>query len=284
MVLVIPFLLWGIFFAILIWLVHSIVRYFLRSSLDSTNNFQFLWKDSSSWLVIQYFISGFLIEIGMNFLSAIIFPPHQSFPIIITIQEAEFPFFLFGGLIMILYPVYEIFHTELLKLRESQSLSKDEINDNIIKLSLDYTRYKENTQNPKLSVIKISDDGIILVNAPDGTRYLTKNLMFSLHVEETLEIEGVHSTIDSLELADCTFSKSGGKTAYFTTSNWSDRTESQEKIQKLMANSDFKILNPFIKLSDNEIAEKFSHSEMKSYLKTRQKLKMINEENCDDRY
>jgi len=173
---------------------------------------------------------------------------------------------------------FEIFNTELSTLKKSQLLAKDAMNDKLIEFCIEYTKYRDNTQNPKLPVMQLRNDNMLLVYTPDGTRYLTKNLSFSLQVQEILDYEGVQTSIESLELADCTFIESGDKYAFFKISNWSKRLEDQEQIKKLKSNQDFDTLKPFIRLNANEIAEQFSHSEMKSYLDTRQKLKTINEE------
>jgi uncharacterized membrane protein YqhA len=269
-----PFI-WGIIFAFLIFFVHNIFKFFLIRNLNTLKKINLLLKKLSTVIIIQYFFSGFLFVTGINFLSVlsvIFIPPYQPFPINLAIQESDTPFFIAGAIIMIFYPLYEIFNKEFSK-------SKDITEDKLIEFCQEYTKYKENTKNPELAVMKFFNDGTILVKAPEGTSYFTKNLKFSLQISQIIDYNGEQTPIYSLEIADCFFLKAGDKHAYFKVSNWIKSLEYQEQIQKLKANQELKNLKPFIKLSDNEIAEKFSYAEMKSFIKTHQKFKSTNEEN-----
>lgn len=277
MVLVNPFFLWGFLFTIIIFCVHNIVKYTLIKNLDFGEKIKILFGDVSLEMVIKYFIGGFAAETGKNFLAIIFSHPSQSFPITLVIQESEFPFIILGVAIMIGYPLYDIFFKEFLLLKKSKTVSNEMIKENLINFCYEYASYIKNTNNPKLSVMKFQNENTILVNSHQGTKYFTKNLKFSLYFQEVIDVGGIQTSIDSLEIADCYFLKSGDKHAYFIISNWNENSSNKEQIEKIKTNQDFKILKPFVRLSENEIAEKFSYPEMKNYMKTNQKIKLINE-------
>ncbi|MHB8164141.1 MAG: hypothetical protein ACYDDV_07290 [Methanoregula sp.] len=273
-----PFILCGISFTIIIFVAHNIVKFFLINEDDASTKIKNLINSLSLWLIIQYLISGFLIVTGLNFLLAILIPISQTFPISLTIQADTVPFVIIGGLIMVIYPIYEIFIKEFKKFK---ILSLKEKRKQLQSFCLDYLRYKENTGNPKLLIKNFNKDGNILVSTGDEKNYFTKNLKFSLQFYEKIEMEGQISDIETLEIADCSFLKSGGKFSYFIVSNWIKYTQYQEQIQNLKSNRDLTNLKPFIKLKENEIAEKFCLPEMDSYITTDEKFKSIIEVEYD---
>lgn len=275
-----PFILWGILFAILISIIHTIVKFFLipePASKTYTTKFQILLKTLSFWLFFIYFINGFIIVTGINFLYLII-TESQSVPINLSIQEADIPFFFLGGLLMILYPIYEIFKEEFSKFERLSVSSQEARKEKFKEFCLQYTNYKESTGNPTLQVKNFRDDGTILVEASEISGYFTKKLRFSLQYHQIIDIEGTPTEIESLEIADCFFLKTGGNYSFFTVLNWTKEPNFQEQIQKLKTNQDLLILKPFIRLHQNEIAEKFCYTEMKAFITAHEKFKTIEKE------
>lgn len=276
---VFSFIFHGILLTILIFLIHTVLKFFLIANKNFKEKATLISLSISWGLIIQYFVSGFLMLTGIDFLLTIIFPSSPTFPITITIDEESILFILLGAGFMIFYPIYEICKNEISSFEKSKFLSKEKELEIFLNFFIEYTRYKEKTGNPALYVIKFKNNNTILVKCPEQKRYFTKNLKFALQIQETIDIEGISTQIDSLEIADCVFLESGEFFSQFYVSNWIRDSTFQQQIQNLKMNQDLTNLKPFLKLKNNDIAEKFGYAEMNSYVKTHEKFKTIIKEN-----
>jgi hypothetical protein len=269
---------WGLIFIFVLAIIKIIIIFVQTEDTSTTFKLGLIFNYFIDFKVIlTLIISGFAILVGINFFLSSI---SSNYPINLQIEENQVYIFLIGGVSVILSAVYATFHEEINAITESKRYMKEKIpiNHKFITFCHEYTRYKEKTSNPELSVMKFFDKNTILVNTSNVRDYITENLYFDLKIFESITYND-QPPFDarSLNIAKCQFISSGKEHTYFKIIEWTNTTRYEEQIKKLLTNTDFHNLKPVITLSEDPIAEKCTYNEIDKLQKTLSKLKMIME-------
>ncbi len=113
------------------------------------------------------------------------------------------------------------------KEKETKEISVDNIN-----YYYAYKKYKENTNDPELKVIKVFKDGTIQVDTRSVENYLKKELLFDLKIMTSEIIESNYESIPSKEIATCKLDRSAD-ISFFKILNWNNIKEYKDNINDL---------------------------------------------------
>jgi hypothetical protein len=167
---------------------------------------------------------------------------------------------LSGGICIIAITLIMLFKKEILSKRKFLFFKDEETN--VSEISFDtinychaYHKYKKNTDDPELNIIKLFKDRTMQTYTKPVEDYLNKELLFCLKIKKLETIEGKNELIPSKEIAVCKLDNLGQPTI-FKIIKWYKIKEYEQDIKDLKENKNLDSLKPFINLKSNYLAEK----------------------------
>lgn len=204
--------------------------------------------------IFESVFSGFTLYTG---LASIWYSFFNSLPFGLTTIVNENVISFFGGLFLISI-TFILFKKEISSKRKL--IFKDE-ESNVSEISVDrinychtYKKYKENTDDPELNIIKIFKDGTMQVDTKSIESYLNKELVFNLKIKQYENIQGTEELIPSREIAICKL-ESIGHPSIFKILKWIKIKEYKIDIKDLKKNRRIENLKPFINLKSDYLAD-----------------------------
>lgn len=230
------------FFGIIIYYIKDTIR---KRNLTEPINFN---------TILECFLGGATIYMGV---ASIAYSFSNSLPFGLTTIVSENYITFFGGLILVLYTLGSLFGEEISsnrqfifnKGKEVKKISVDDIN-----YYYAYKKYKENTNNPELKVIKVFEDGTIQVDTRMVENYLKKELLFDLKIITSEIIEDNYEFIPSKEIATCKLD-CPAEISIFKILNWNNIKEYKDDIKDLKQNRRIDEIKPFITLKSIYLAD-----------------------------
>ena len=236
----------AVFFGLLIFLAIYHIR-----SRNLTEPFNLLST------IFESFFSGMTIYAG---LASIWYSFSNSLPFGLTTIVNENIISFFGGLSIISITLIYLFRTEILSKRKLIFFKNEE--DNVSEISVDkinycytYKKYKENTDDPELNIIRVFKDGTMQVDTRLVEVYLNKELFFNLKIKKSENIQGMEELIPSREIAICKL-ESIGHHSIFKILKWIKIKEYKIDIKDLKDNKRIESLKPFINLETDYLADR----------------------------
>ena len=207
--------------------------------------------------IFESTFSGLTIYVGF---ASIWYSFSNSLPFGLTTIASENTISFFGGLSIISITVISLFITEILSkgsflFFKDEETNFSEISVNKINYLIAYKKYKKNTRNPELNVIKVFEDGTMQVDTRSVESYLNKELLFNLRLKRPEIVEGKEELIPTKEIAICKL-ESHGQQSVFKVLRWIKIKEYKTDVNDLKENKRIDSLKPFIDLKRDYLADR----------------------------
>lgn len=237
-------------FDLIIVAILGIIIVYIKDTIRKRN----LTEPLNFNTILECFLGGATIYVGV---ASIMYSFSNSLPFGLTTIVSENYITFFGGLILVLYTLGSLFGKEIssnrqflfYKEKETKEISVDNIN-----YYYAYKKYKENTNDPELRVIKVFKDGTIQIDTRSVEGYLKKELLFDLRIITSEIIEGNRESIPSQEIATCKLDRAA-EISIFKILNWNNIKEYKDDIKDLKENRRIDEIKPFITLRSNYSAD-----------------------------
>lgn len=216
-------------------------------------------------IIFESFFSGISIYAGS---ASIYYSFFDSIPFGLTTIVNESIIAFFGGLSIISITLIYLFRKEIKSKRKLIFFNNED--DNAPEISIDlinhfftYKKYKEETDDPELNIIRVFKDKTMQVDTRLVEQYLSKELLFNLKIKKSENIQGVKELIPSRTIAICKL-ESLGHPSTFKILKWIKIKEYKKDIKSLKENTQIKNLKPFINLEPDYLADRCNLNDLQN--------------------